>query len=90
MPKVTSIVLDVLKPHEPNILDFANQIANLGDDYQVKVNVEEIDDNTHSVVVEVTGKNLDYTAIVKCVETMGGSVHSLDGVEVINVPTEHS
>ena len=46
MTKTRRLVLDVLKPHQPNALDFSSALANLGDDYKVKA---EINGETHMI-----------------------------------------
>jgi len=82
MAIVTSLVLDVLKAHEPNALDFASQLADLGENYQVNLVVQEVDDKTHSIILKISGENLDFNAISQKIESMGGSVHSIDEVDV--------
>ena len=82
MSIVKRIVLDVLKPHQPNALEFASQLADLGVGYQVNLVVQELDDKTQSIILSICGENLDFDAISPQVETMGGSVHSIDEVDV--------
>jgi hypothetical protein len=82
MAIVTRLVLDVLKPHRPNALEFASQLADLGTGYQVNLVVQEVDDKTQSIVLSVCGENLDFDDISRNITTMGGSVHSIDEVDV--------
>lgn len=82
MAVVTRIVLDVLKPHQPNALEFTSQLADLGEDYQVNLIVQEVDDKTQSIILSITGEGLDFDAISRQIEVMGGSVHSIDEVDV--------
>ena len=82
MAIVKRVVLDVLKPHQPNVLAFASQIADLGDDYQVNLLVQEVDDKTQSIVLSITGEQLDFDIITQHIKAMGGSVHSIDEVDV--------
>ena len=88
MAIVKRILLDVLKTHQPNALDFASQLADLGDAYQVKLLVQEMDDNTCSIILEISGDSIDYETIARHIESMGGSVHSIDEVEVKSSPTD--
>ena len=53
MVTVKRVVLDVLKPHQPNALDFCQEIARLGADYKVCLAVEEMDENTQTLQLEV-------------------------------------
>lgn len=82
MAKLKRIVLDVLKPREPNILDFAHAMASLGEDHRVQVIVDEVDDKTESVILEVSGEDLDFDALKSVISELGGSLHSIDEVEV--------
>ena len=88
MATVKRIVLDVLKTHQPNALDFASQLADLSDSYHVKLLVQEMDDNTCSILLEISGNDIDYDAITRQVESMGGSVHSIDEVDVTSSPDD--
>lgn len=83
MAIVTRLVLDVLKPHQPNALEFASQVADLGDSYQVHLVVQEVDNKTQSIILSISGERLDFEAITQHIEAMGGSVHSIDEVDVV-------
>lgn len=83
---VRKIVLDVLKPHQPNALDLAKAIAETGADYRVRLTVLEVDENTETVQVEVTANAIDFEAVRSALSKLGGSLHSIDGVEVQSEP----
>jgi len=87
MSAVKRVVLDVLKPHHPNVLDFARVIADLKDDYRVKVTVSEVDEKTESTIVRIDGDNIEFDAIADVIANMGGSVHSIDEVEIAGTPS---
>lgn len=78
------IVLDVLKPHQPNSLQFSQAIARAGDDYRVRLTVLEMDENTETLQLEVEGCSIDFESVVSAITDMGGSLHSIDQVEVKN------
>ena len=82
MPLLKRIVLDVLKPHHPNALDLANAIAALSPDYRVSLNVTAVDEKTESAVVVVEGTAIDFETVRQAVTAMGGTVHSIDAVDV--------
>ena len=88
MVEVKRIVLDVLKPHQPNTLEFSRVIAEVGVDYRVRVTVEEVDEQTETLQVIVEGSTIDFDAIQSAINTLGGSLHSIDEVEVHNAPAE--
>jgi len=81
---VKRIVLDVLKPHQPNALEFSQAIAKTGNDYRVCLTVLEMDENTETLQIEVEGSAIDFEAIQSTISDMGGSLHSIDEVEVHN------
>jgi uncharacterized protein len=82
MVSVKKVVLDVLKPHQPNALEFSRAIAAVGDDYHVTLTVLEVDENTETLQVVVAGDAIDFEAVQNTINDMGGSIHSIDEVEV--------
>lgn len=84
MTRVKKIVLDVLKPHQPNSLRFAQAIAGVGEAYCVSLVVVEVDEHTETVQMSVDAPAVDFDAIEAAVREMGGSIHSIDQVEVVN------
>lgn len=84
MITVKRLVLDVLKPHNPNGLEFAKAIAEQGEGYHVKFTVVEVDEKTETVVIIVEGADIQFDAISDTITNLGGSLHSIDEIEVIN------
>ena len=82
MVSVKRLVLDVLKPHQPNVLEFSTAIAGVGADYHVHLTVLEVDENTETLQIEVAGTAIDFKAVQSTISEMGGSLHSIDEVEV--------
>ena len=82
MTKTRKLVLYVLKPHQPDALDFSSALADLGADYCVKLTVTEVDENTESTIVTIEGADIHFDIIKEAIEKMGASVHSIDEVEV--------
>lgn len=78
------LVLDVLKPHLPNGLDFAKTLADLEPGYHVKYEVIEVDSQTESVVITIEGDDIKFDLINEAIKSMGGSLHSVDEIEIIN------
>ena len=76
------LVLDVLKPHQPNALEFSQTLAAVGPDYRVHLTVCEIDEHTETLRIVVEGAALDFDGIQAAITRMGGSLHSIDEVEV--------
>ncbi len=86
MAAVKKLVLDVLKPHRPNALEFSQAIAEVGTDYYVSLSVLEVDENTETISLDIEGENIDFESIQSIITEMGGSLHSIDIVEVESSP----
>jgi hypothetical protein len=82
MPNVKRLVLDILKPHHPDSLEFSLRLAGLADDYRVKLEVVEMDEHTETTRVTVEGEAIDFEALREAITEMGASLHSIDEVEV--------
>ena len=83
MASVQLIVLDVLKPHQPNALEFAHAIAALGKSYRVTIRVVEVDEQTETLQVSIEGEGLDFERINDTIDEAGASLHSIDEVCVV-------
>lgn len=88
MTAVKKVVLDVLKPHRPDAIAFAKAVAALGEDYYVKLVVLEMDENTETLLLEICAEAIDFEAVQTVIQDLGGSLHSIDEVEVGNDPTD--
>jgi hypothetical protein len=86
MITVKRLALDILKPHHPDVLELARAIAACGPDYRVLLTVLEMDDKTETLAVSVEGASLDMDRIREAISDLGGSLHSIDEVEVQSVP----
>ena len=89
MVTVKKIMLDVLKPHQPDALEFSRAIAEVGADYRVRLTVIEMDADTQTLQLEIEADAVDFEAIESAISSMGGSLHSIDQVEVQNEIEEH-
>ena len=77
------IVLDVLKPHEPDITYISKELANMADEVGVvgvNITLIEIDAKTESIKITVEGQNLNYDAIREKLRDMNCAIHSIDQV----------
>ncbi len=84
MTQVTKLVLDVLKPHQPNSLDFASHLAESVPGMDVYLEMVEMDEKTETLRLTFSGDHLDFNAIQKAIDEQGGSLHSIDEVGVSN------
>ncbi len=85
MVKVKRIVLDVLKPHAPNGFEFSMHLAEKCPGCMFNYKVLEVDEKTETVVIIVESENILYEQVAEAIKSMGGSIHSIDEVDVIGV-----
>ena len=76
--KVRRIVLDVLKPHDPSIIELSQRLASLAHVDGVNISVYEVDRQVENVKITIEGSELDYAPILDIIEDGGGTVHSID------------
>jgi hypothetical protein len=81
-PQITHIVLDVLKPHQPPLPEFAAFLGELNGVTRVDVSVVEMDEKTESLKIIIDGTNLDYEALRSHMSRQGAVIHSVDQVIV--------
>jgi uncharacterized protein len=82
-PKLSSIVLDVLKPHDPPLTEFAKYIGELGKIKRIEITVDERDEKTESLEVIING-NVDYEILRSHLAVKGAAIHSVDKVVITN------
>lgn len=80
MTGIKRLVLDVLKPHQPNMIELAKAIAKLNHITGVNLSLYEIDSHSENIKITVEGNNIDYDELKDVIEDMGGAVHSVDEV----------
>ncbi len=80
MPKIRRVVLDVLKPHAPSIVDLSKKIAALEGVSGVNCTIEEVDQETESLRVTIEGEAIDFDDISKAIRATGAVIHSIDSV----------
>ena len=90
--KLRRIVLDVLKPHNPSIVELARELATLPGVDGVNVNIYEVDRKVENAKVTLEGDDLSYESILGIIQDGGGTVHSIDEavagkVVIDDVPT---
>ena len=76
--KVRRIVLDVLKPHDPDIIELARRLAGSDGVDGVNISLYEVDRKVENAKITLEGSDLSYEAILSIIEDAGGTVHSID------------
>ena len=80
MGNLRRIVLDVLKPLEPNIVDLVRKISTLSGVDGVNITIYEIDHQVENAKITVEGEQLSYDELHDLIVENGGAVHSIDEV----------
>ena len=92
---VKIVVLDVLKPHDPNILDLGKALCRDESVMDANISVYAVDEKTESTKVTLSGRDIDFEVVKRVIEDNGAVIHSIDKVvvgkkEIIPVPPEVS
>jgi hypothetical protein len=74
------LVLDVLKPHKPTVVELSLELSNLEGIEGVNVIMNEIDQQVENVKIIIAGGNIRYESIKNKLEEMGATIHSVDEV----------
>ncbi len=80
MSEIKRLVLDVLKPHHPTILEVARRIAVLNGVSGVNCTLEEVDRETESIKITIEGISIDFESVEETISDCGAVIHSVDSV----------
>lgn len=94
MVEIRRLVLDVLKPHEPPMIELTEEVAHVEGVEGVNISLVEVDEEVRNIKITVEGEiNID--KIREVIENKGGRIHSIDQVaagksivEEINTPQD--
>mgnify|MGYP000739301779 CR=1 FL=1 len=90
MTYVRRLVLDLLKPHDPDVVTFAESAADCEGVSGVNVVLVETDKEVENVKLTVEGDSIPVDSIHEAVEDLGGTVHSIDEVACGEMLVEES
>lgn len=94
MAPIKRLVLDVLKPHEPKIIEFTEQLCEVETITGVTSKLVEIEEDVRTIRVTIEGEDLDMEAIEAQITDLSGSIHSVDeiscGKEIVEDPWVNS
>ncbi len=74
------LVLDVLKPHKPSVVELSLELSRLKGIEAVNVIMNEIDQQVENVKIIVAGTNINFESLKNKLEEMGATIHSVDEV----------
>lgn len=77
---IRRLVLDVMKPHEPDVLVMTKRLSEIEGIDGATTKLVEMDEQVQETRVTIEGDDLDLDRIQHVVEDLGGSIHSIDEV----------
>lgn len=80
MTDLKRIVLDVLKPHHPSIIEVSKRLSVVEGVSGVNCTVHEVDQETESIKITIEGPSINYDQVLETIESVGAAVHSVDMV----------
>ncbi len=78
MGAVRRLVLDTLKPHDPNIIELAQQISDLPGVGSVNISIYEMDRKVENAKITIEGQDIQFTDVESLIRELGGTIHSID------------
>ncbi len=75
---VRTLVLDLLKPHKPSILEIGRVIYDDPTVDNVSLSVYAVDEKTESVKMIIEGEHIDFDRVKGLIEENGAVIHSMD------------
>ncbi len=78
MGAVRRLVLDTLKPHDPNIIELAQQISDLPGVDSVNISIYEMDRKVENAKITIEGQDIQFTDVESLIRELGGTIHSID------------
>lgn len=80
MHQVTLMVLDVLKPHEPSILDMSKKLGTVAGISGVDITIMSVDRKVETAKITIEGSGFSYDKILRIINDYGATVKSIDRV----------
>jgi len=77
---IRRLVLDVLKPHKPSVVELSEALSHLQGVEGVNVIIYEIDQKVENAKVIIAGISINFEDIKSKLEELGAIIHSVDEV----------
>ncbi len=77
---IRRLVLDVLKPHKPSVVELSEALSHLQGVEGVNIIINEIDQQVENAKIIVGGIGISFEDVKKKLEELGATVHSIDEV----------
>lgn len=80
MTELKRLVLDVLKPHKPSVVEISRRLSSVKGIDGVTCTLDEVDQDTESVKVTIEGSAVNYEIVEQTLRELGAVIHSVDSV----------
>jgi hypothetical protein len=77
---IRRLVLDVLKPHKPSVVELSEALSHLEGVEGVNIIINEIDQQVENAKVIVVGISISFEDIKNKLKQLGATIHSIDEV----------
>jgi hypothetical protein len=77
---IKRLVLDVLKPHHPSIVELSTRLSVVNGVSGVNITLDEVDQETESIKITIEGIAIDFEVIQQAITESGAVIHSVDSV----------
>lgn len=81
MSQIRRLVLDILKPHQPSIVELTHRISEVEGVEGVNSSLIEVDEDVKNIKVTIEG-SFQEEPVREIIEEQAGSIHSIDEVAV--------
>ena len=77
---IRRLVLDVLKPHKPSVVEVSEALSHLPGVEGVNIIMNEIDQQVENAKIIIAGNSLSFEEIKNKLKELGATIHSVDEV----------
>ena len=77
---IRRLVLDVLKPHKPSVVEVSEALSHLEGVEGVNVIIYEIDQQVENAKIIIAGISINFEDIKNKLSELGATIHSVDEV----------
>jgi len=77
---IRRLILDVLKPHKPNVIEVSEALSHLEGVEGVNIIINEIDQQVENAKIIIAGNQLNFEEIKNKLQELGATIHSIDEV----------
>jgi hypothetical protein len=77
---IRRLVLDVLKPHKPSVVEVSEALSHIEGVEGVNIIMNEIDQQVENAKIIIAGNPLNFEEIRSKLKELGATIHSVDEV----------